>query len=68
MEQYRKMNVHEKRPFEECFEKTKKQTIKVKWVDQNKGDRHNVNVISRLVAKQINTGKGRGFLRGNAAT
>ena len=60
MERYRKMNVYEKRPIEECFEKTKRPPIKVKWVDHNEGDRHNVTVRSRLVAKQINTGKEEG--------
>ena len=61
MEWYRKMNVYEKRPSEECFEKTKKPPIKVKWIDHNTGDRQNVNVGSRLVAKQINTGKEEGL-------
>ena len=31
MESYRKLNVYEKRPMEECFEKTKKPPTKVKW-------------------------------------
>ena len=61
MEWYRKMNVYEKRPTEECFEKTKGPPIKVRWVDHNKGERHNVNVRSRLVAKQINTDKEEGL-------
>ena len=67
IERYRKMNAYEKRPFEEVFEKTKKPPIKVKWVDHNRGDRHNVNVRSRVVAKQNNTVKEEGFIRGNAA-
>ena len=33
------MNLYEKRPIQECFEKTKKPLIKVKRVDHNKGDR-----------------------------
>ena len=41
MECYRKMNVYEKTPIKECFEKTKKPP----------------SVSLRLVAKQINTGK-----------
>ena len=61
MEWYMKMNVYEKRPLEECFEKTKRPHIKVKWVDQNQGVRYNVNVRSRLVAKQIKTGKEEGL-------
>ena len=40
---------------EECFERTKKPPVKVKWVDRNQGERHHMNVRSRLVAKQINT-------------
>ena len=47
----------EKRPFEECFEKTTKPPIKVKW----KGDRQNKNARSRLVAKEINTGAEQGL-------
>ena len=61
MEWHRKMTVYEKRPIEECFEKTKRPPIKVKWVDHNTGDSHNVNVRLRLVAKHINTGKEEGF-------
>ena len=61
MEWYRKMNVYEKRPIQECFRKTKKPPIKVKWVDHNKGDRQHINVRSRLVAKQISTGKEQGL-------
>ena len=38
--------MYEKSPIEECFEKT-----------HNIRDRQNVNVISRLVAKKINTSK-----------
>ena len=53
MEWYRKMNVFETRPTEECFEKT----INVKLVDRNKGDRQHMNVRWRLMTKQINTGK-----------
>ena len=61
IERYRKMNAYEKRPIEECFEKTKKPPIKVRWVDHNKGDRQNVNVRSRLVTEQIKTGKEEGL-------
>ena len=53
-------NVCEKRPIKECVEKTKKPPIKVKWIDHNKGDRQNMNVRSRLVAKQNRTGKEQG--------
>ena len=61
MEWYRKMNVYEKGPIEECFERTKKQPINVKLVDRTKGDRQHMNVRSRLVAKQINTGEEHGL-------
>ena len=57
MEWYRKMNVYEKRPIEERFEKTKKPPIMVKWVGHHKGDTQHLNVRSRLAAKQINMGK-----------
>ena len=58
---YRKMNVYEMRPIEECFDKTNGPPIKMKWVDLNEGDRHNVNVRSSLVAEQINTRKAEGL-------
>ena len=60
-EWYKKVNVYEKRPIEECIEKNKKPPIKVKSVDRNKRDRQHMNVRSRLVAKQINTGKEQGL-------
>ena len=66
MEWYRKMNVYEKRPIEECFDKTTRPPIKVKWVDHSRGDRHNVNVRSRLLTKQINTGKEEGLFTATA--
>ena len=60
MEWYRKMNVYERRPIEECFEKSKR-PIRVKWVDRNTGDRQHMNVRSFLVAEQINTSKEQGL-------
>ena len=44
MEWYRKMKVYEKRPIEECFEKTKKRHIKVKWIDRKNRDKQHMNV------------------------
>ena len=67
MEWHWKMNVHEKRPKEECFEETKRPPIKVKRVDRNKRDRQHMNVRSRLVTKQINTSKEQGFFAANPA-
>ena len=61
MEWYTKINVYEKRPIEECFEKTERPPIRVKSVDRNEGDRQHMNVRSRQVAKQINTGKEQGL-------
>ena len=54
------MRLYEKRPIEECFEKTMKPHFKVKWIDHNNRDSQNMNVRSRLVAKQMNTGKEQG--------
>ena len=68
MEWYRKINVYEKRSIEECFEKTRKPSFKVKLVDRNKGDRQHMNVRSRLVAKHINTGNEQGCIRSNSTT
>ena len=45
------MNFFGKRPIEECFEKTKKPAIKVKWVGRNRGDRQHMNVSLRLVGR-----------------
>ena len=33
------MHVHDKRPIEECFEKTKKPFIKVKWIAHKRVDK-----------------------------
>ena len=68
MEWYRRMNVYEKRAIEECFKKTKKPPVKVNYIHHHKGGRQNMNVMARLVAQQINTGKEQGFVRGHAAT
>jgi hypothetical protein len=45
--------VWEKRPRQECYEKTKKSPISVRWVDVNKQDDFNPTYRSRLVARQM---------------
>ena len=56
----RKTRVYEKRLIQERSEKTKKPPIQVKC-DHNKGDRHKLNLRSRLLAKQNNTSNGECF-------
>ena len=43
----------ELRPIEECRRHTGKPPVTVRWVDVNKGDDVNPNIMSRLVARQI---------------
>ena len=42
---------------EECYKKTSKAPITVRWIDISKGDRTTPNYRSRLVAREINTYK-----------
>ena len=42
-----------KRPVSECWQKTGRPPVTVRWFDTNKGDDQNPNVRSRLVARQI---------------
>jgi hypothetical protein len=58
MEEFKKHEVYEKVPLSECWEKTGKYPIGTRCVDINKGDRENPEYRSRLVAQEINTGKG----------
>ncbi len=53
MDTFKKYGVYEKRPIEECWEKTCKAPIGVKWVDTNKGDAVNPEYRCRLVATEI---------------
>ena len=46
--------VYDKTPISECWEKTGKAPIPVKWIDTNKGDKDNPEVRCRLVACQYN--------------
>ena len=53
MDTFKKYGAYEKRPIKECWEKTGKAPIGVKWVDTNKGDAVNPEYRCRLVAKEI---------------
>ena len=57
IQQIRNHNVDEKVPTTECYQKTGKAPIKVKWVDINKGDEINKEYRSRLGAKEIKRDK-----------
>ena len=52
-----KYNTYVKVPRSECFERTGKAPIGVRWVDVNKGDAKNPAHKSRLVAKEFNNDK-----------
>lgn len=52
-----KRGLYVKVPLQECWDRTGKKPITVKWVDINKGDEKNPEYRSRLVAREINTGK-----------
>ena len=53
----REMGLHHKVSKEECWRKTGKKPIQVRWIDINKGDKIHPNYRSRFVAKEINTYK-----------
>ena len=57
VEYVRKMKLYTKVPIDECYKKTGKAPITVRWIDINKGDKLNPNYRSRLVAREINTHK-----------
>ena len=57
MEEVKKHQVWVKVPTKECWERTGKAPIKTRWVDINKGDRVHPEYRSRLVCKELNTGK-----------
>ena len=57
MEEFSNHGVYEKVPLQECYDNTGKAPIGIRWVDINKGDSNNPEYRSRLVAKEINTGK-----------
>ena len=53
---FRRYEVYEKVPINECYARTGKPPIGIRWVDVNKGDDTNPNYRSRLVAKEIKKG------------
>ena len=53
MEYFEAKRVWEKRPVAEAKRRMGRPPISVRWVDVNKGDNQNPNIISRLVARQI---------------
>ena len=57
METYKKHEVYEKVPIEECWRETGRAPIGVKWVDTNKGDKERPEYRCRLVAKEIKKDK-----------
>ena len=68
MKEFNKHGVYVKVPLRECFERTGKKPIGVKWVDINKGDEEKPEYRSRLVAKEIKKkGQKGGFVCGDAA-
>ena len=57
MREFAKYGVYKKVPMSECYAKTKKDPIGVRWVDVNKGDEQNPNYRSRLVAQEVKKDK-----------
>ena len=54
---YKEMKAFTKVPISQCISRTGRKPIGVRWIDINKGDRYNINVRSRLVAKEFNNKK-----------
>ena len=57
VEYVHKMKLYDKVPTSECYQRTGKAPISVRWIDINKGDQQHPNYRSRLVAREINTHK-----------
>ena len=57
VEYIHKIDLYTKVPITECYKKTGKAPISVRWIDINKGDEERPNYRSRLVAREINTHK-----------
>ena len=57
VEYVHKMNLYDKVPTSECYQKTGRAPIIVRWIVINKGDKQQPNYRSRLVAREINTYK-----------
>ena len=60
---FRRYEVYKKVPTKECWEKTGKAPIGVRWIDINKGDADNPEYRSRLVAKEYNGITGKTYLQ-----
>ena len=54
---YKEMKAFTKVPISQCIAKTGGRPIGVRWIDINKGDQYNINIRSRLVAKEFNNKK-----------
>lgn len=57
IEYIHKMKLYDEVPTAECYQKTHKAPISVRWIDISKGDTERPNFRSRLVAREINTYK-----------
>ena len=54
---YKEMKAFIKVPISHCVARTGRRPIGVRWININKGDQYNVNIRSRLVAKEFNNKK-----------
>ena len=45
--------IYDRVPLNECWDRTGKGPLKIRWVDVNKGDDVNPKYRSRLVARQL---------------
>ena len=59
--------VYTKVPIDQCWQRTGKAPIGVKWVVNNKGDQHSYEIRARLVATEINLYKDDQMYAPNAA-
>ncbi len=54
--EFQTKGVYVKRSVEECYAKTGRQPISIRWIDTNKGDKAKPDYHSRLVARQLGGG------------
>ena len=57
LQEFKRYEVYDKAPLEDCYRITGKPPIGIRWVDVNKGDEVNPNYRSRLVVKEIKKGQ-----------
>lgn len=57
IEYVHKTQLYDKVPIKECYNRTGKGPITVRWIYINKGDRQSLNDRSMLVAREMNTYK-----------